>query len=495
VLDNMHRLHPRGPANRGICVDRDGAMLGPDCILVDRTQRGFRGIVRETASALQKCVLDSERDADWLFRQCERIADSLNKGEIALAQIYGLRIPVGGLDDRLLKRLATAERFTKWSFNPDEPRVPKGDPGGGEWTTGTDGADGASLTSSPAASADSDSAGSGGDGISPVLQLDAVASDDTSTATDAGDDGGASSSGPSMQYEWVPSQGGNAAGGSATTLPSPDIAPQLLPPIAAFAGNPADWLFGDLAPETAAALARLMPGGTGATIVFGILFIPTNRNLVSEGAIAGSPDLSYRYDSDMGTLQIRQDLGSVGSVILTEAHIGTDGLFRDAQGDVIGRYLAGSGLVVDAAVLPGHQTPAETDQDQPKLCPDPNAENIAGRSERSLAYQEQITGLPRGLEVTLNGVRFDGCIEADGTLLEAKGPGFQNMMDGSSDWQDWFTGLAGLEDQMERQNDAAVGRKIEWHFAEQEVADFFRAFAINQKLTNIHVIYSPPRQP
>jgi hypothetical protein len=80
-------------------------------------------------------------------------------------------------------------------------------------------------------------------------------------------------------------------------------------------------------------------------------------------------------------------------------------------------------------------------------------------------------------------------------MLEAKGPGFEKMMDGPSDWQDWFTGLAGLKDQMERQNDAVAGRKIEWHFAEQEVADFFRAFAINERLTNIRVIYSPPRQP
>jgi hypothetical protein len=96
-----------------------------------------------------------------------------------------------------------------------------------------------------------------------------------------------------------------------------------------------------------------------------------------------------------------------------------------------------------------------------------------------LAYQEEITGLPRGLEVTLNGVRFDGCIEADGTMLEAKGPGFENKMDGPDDWQDWFTGDEQLEAQMERQSDAVegTGRKVEWHFAEEPVADFFRAYA------------------
>jgi hypothetical protein len=66
---------------------------------------------------------------------------------------------------------------------------------------------------------------------------------------------------------------------------------------------------------------------------------------------------------------------------------------------------------------------AESAKDQPQLCPDPTAESVAGRSERSLAYQQQITGLPRGLEVKLNGVRFDGFREEDGTMLEAKGPG------------------------------------------------------------------------
>jgi hypothetical protein len=32
------------PANPGICIDRDGAMLGPDCVLVGRTLHGFRSI-------------------------------------------------------------------------------------------------------------------------------------------------------------------------------------------------------------------------------------------------------------------------------------------------------------------------------------------------------------------------------------------------------------------------------------------------------------------
>jgi hypothetical protein len=252
---------------------------------------------------------------------------------------------------------------------------------------------------------------------------------------------------------------------------------------------------GELTPTTLDALKLLMVRMSGASIVFGTLFIPTNSDPIVEGQIAGSPEVSYRYDSDTGILQLRQDIGSFGSVVFDEAHIGTDGLFRDAEGQVIGRYLSGSGVVVDAGVLPGYQTTSETDQDQPKLCPDPNVENIAGRSERSLAYQEEITGLPRGLEVTLNGVQFDGCIEADGTMLEAKGPGFVDMMNGLNGWQGWFTGQLQLEAQMQRQSDAVegTGRTVEWHFAEQSVADFFRAHAEDNNLTNIRVIYTPPR--
>jgi len=171
---------------------------------------------------------------------------------------------------------------------------------------------------------------------------------------------------------------------------------------------------------------------------------------------------------------MRQGIGSLGPIVFDEAHIGTDGLFRDADGNVIGRYLSGSGVVVDVGGLAGYQTFPEADQDQPKLCPDPNAESIAGRSERSLAYQEQITGLPRGLEVTLNGVRFDGCIEADGTMLEAKGPGFEDKMDGPDDWEEWYQGAKEMMAQMRRQSDAVTAARttVEWHFTELSVADF-----------------------
>jgi hypothetical protein len=171
----MRRLHPRGVANRGIRVDAEGAMLGPDCVLVRRTSRGFRGIEREHAAAWQKCALVEGRDRDLLFRQSQRITEALDKGELALAQIYGLHIPVADLDDRRLARIAQIG-FAK-GYNPDELRVPKGDPHGGEWTTGgtseaetTDGTAGVrSLTiADDSGGGDGGESGTGESGGSPV---------------------------------------------------------------------------------------------------------------------------------------------------------------------------------------------------------------------------------------------------------------------------------------------------------------------------------------
>jgi hypothetical protein len=174
----MRRLHPRGAANRGICVDALGAMLGPNCVLVRRTLRGFRGIERDRADALQKCALVEGRDRDLLFRQSQRIAEALDKGEIALAQIYGLHIPVIDLDDRRLARISQIG-FVR-GYDPDEPRIPKGDPQGAEWTTG--------ATSDAATGVSRDGAvGSGdsgeGDGSSEG------GSDDDKGGGGAGDDG------------------------------------------------------------------------------------------------------------------------------------------------------------------------------------------------------------------------------------------------------------------------------------------------------------------
>jgi hypothetical protein len=50
----------------------------------------------------------------------------------------GLRIPLDQLSEGQLYRLADAAPLIKANFNPDEPRIPAGQLGAGEWTTGSE---------------------------------------------------------------------------------------------------------------------------------------------------------------------------------------------------------------------------------------------------------------------------------------------------------------------------------------------------------------------
>jgi hypothetical protein len=146
-------------------------------------------------------------DRDWLFRQCRRIAEALDKGEIALAQIYGLYIPISELDDRQLKRLAYSP-FAKVGFDPDEPRVPKGDPHGGEWTTGVGGG-----------------AGGTDDGASPPHEVQIASLADVPTSSDSanGDGPSESTDGPPVKWEIVPRH--DAAPGNARPADTTDTDP------------------------------------------------------------------------------------------------------------------------------------------------------------------------------------------------------------------------------------------------------------------------------
>ena len=227
------------------------------------------------------------------------------------------------------------------------------------------------------------------------------------------------------------------------------------------------------------------------------MLLPTNRSLVSEGTLPSRPDLAYRYDRDTGTLDIYRQ-GDTGRQWLDSGHIGADGRFYDAERRVIGRSL-GQTIAVDPDALPtplGHtraEAGAESASDQPKLCPDESPENINGRSERSLAYQEQISGLPRGFEIKLNGVRFDGCREQDGTMLEAKGLGYATFLDGEGGWKEWFSRLQEMQRQIGDQARAASTRWVEWHFAEKEVSDYFKEYVREEHIDNVVIIYTPAR--
>lgn len=92
-------------------------------------------------------------------------------------------------------------------------------------------------------------------------------------------------------------------------------------------------------------------------------------------------------------------------------------------------------------------------------------------------------------------VSYDACWEEkDGTMGEAKGPGYDKHLADANDWPSWYGGLQQIKDQLESQSRAAGDREVEWHFAEEGPAEYFRHYVESNRTTlpNIEVFYTPP---
>ncbi|MFL5350151.1 MAG: Tox-REase-5 domain-containing protein [Hyalangium sp.] len=122
-------------------------------------------------------------------------------------------------------------------------------------------------------------------------------------------------------------------------------------------------------------------------------------------------------------------------------------------------------------------------------------------SKRSARYQEQITGHSTseaywvgGKDLKSGGVKLDGF--KDGTLLDAKGPGYANKFNDNLTPKPWFkeSGARQLIKQAQRQLKAASGVPIRWHVAEQKAADAIRELLKGEKVRGIEVVYTPALQ-
>ena len=84
----------------------------------DARRRGYCSIDAAEAVALQENASGAMAAMPIrLFRQCRRIAKALDNHDVALAQIYGIYLPLGDLDAEQRKRLALAAPFTKAGFD------------------------------------------------------------------------------------------------------------------------------------------------------------------------------------------------------------------------------------------------------------------------------------------------------------------------------------------------------------------------------------------
>ena len=148
---------------------------------------------------------------------------------------------------------------------------------------------------------------------------------------------------------------------------------------------------------------------------------------------------------------------------------------------------------------------AETKREEPKLCPERKPDTPHGASDRARAYEELIHNLvnpenplPQGFGVSLLNpisgkiVFFDDCIQTNGVMVDAKGPGYADLLSQEFQQREDVGATAKLLKQAIRQTEAAGARPIIWFFAEESAADYVRdLFKDDVRLKQIEVVYYP----
>lgn len=199
------------------------------------------------------------------------------------------------------------------------------------------------------------------------------------------------------------------------------------------------------------------------------------------------PGLRYSWNRDETVLRLAYDSPDGGQRTYL-AYLDGD-VFRDEQGRVIGRVIAGSRIAIDAAAVSNDLIK----EGAPSLCPAP-APDVPGsdrgkpyEEDRAKQYEDFVKLLinpppdgpaPSGFVYYLpnpaaNGepVSFDDCKKANGVLFEIKAEQYAKLLEVpqiEESIADDFLEQSG------RQIAASGGRPIVWIFAEEEAALFVR---------------------
>jgi hypothetical protein len=128
-----YRLAPRSQA--GLCCDRAGVALGPITLIAPRQGRYRLRSVKEIAEAF--AIAYGPKPPKIFTRWhagLDRVAKALDQGRDALAAIAAVQTGFPAIVPEVMAKLALSLSPLAKVFNPDEPRLPAGDPAGGEWT-------------------------------------------------------------------------------------------------------------------------------------------------------------------------------------------------------------------------------------------------------------------------------------------------------------------------------------------------------------------------
>ena len=132
-------------AGQGRLVDVDTGAVRPGHVLLQRTPAAvlFLGFGPQ-AARLRDLAFEDDAELDPAARRCRSLADAETPLSLLKRGASGAAFVAPANDDRSLRRLAVVEDLAKAGFDPNEPRIPKGDEHPGRWTR--DGSDGEAET-------------------------------------------------------------------------------------------------------------------------------------------------------------------------------------------------------------------------------------------------------------------------------------------------------------------------------------------------------------
>jgi hypothetical protein len=115
--------------------------------------------------------------------------------------------------------------------------------------------------------------------------------------------------------------------------------------------------------------------------------------------------------------------------------------------------------------------------------------------EAARAYQERVTGAPRGYAYRVKGdgeeVDFDGFLPEEDVLLETKGPNLAKFFKDELAPKQFFKGADKFLVQAERQQRVAQGMRIRWVVAEKKLEEALRKLFELNGFSNIEVRHVP----
>ena len=131
------RLSKRVTESGGLVCDPDGVMLGPaPLVFADREASGscvFRAVSAPRLAELLSAAYGPDFKADIAYRatKLSAIAQALTERRYAEAAIGTLHLRLPELATDAVARLTPLDKYSA-----DQPRVPAGQPDGGQWTSG-----------------------------------------------------------------------------------------------------------------------------------------------------------------------------------------------------------------------------------------------------------------------------------------------------------------------------------------------------------------------